>query len=458
MDDGVGPGETRKRRLSVLPVRYVKDLGELPKRTPTPKKPKTPQKRDCPYDEILPLPNRNAEGYNIRGLTNFFGPTKAFEYLSSFFSQEVDIPTIRDNSGSLRELFTYGCYIAPSQYYLVAALSGQEIPGKNFCFICGKQLSPERHVYGWPEQPPGSRFIDACTTAQAEHLLPSALAFFLFGLPSSGLSNIHASFVAYSQTLPPELKQITAEIINQNRNNAKKQYRNFGWAHPSCNVYKSAYVLPDIIQEIPQNAPLKIKTQNFITDAGPISWNTDSMKNFPHGIGWTTLPNQFKRLFHEMNPTDQDKLGLEILNNIKFVCCVALHNYYKNYLHNDVELENQLRLVLLQTGGKKHKGGGTRFINPICAQALFMYFKKIRDSYTPAELEEINERIENDSSEETPIFNVPPINPNDTRYPIPKSFSANLFASLGLPSVFAGGSKTRRRKRTKRTKHRKTRK
>jgi hypothetical protein len=219
-------------------------------------------------------------------------------------------------------------------------------------------------------------------------------------------------------------------ILSSNDKNALSQFYNFGWAHRDCNVYKSAYILPNLITKLKNPQPITVDMSVVTND--PIHWNRNSINRFPHGLNDQTLSPKFKLLFSTFTSISDNQL-----NNIVYVACVALYYHYIQYrTEKKLDITPEIiqefnREISILVDPPEHSGGGFK-LNTNSTEALVSFFKYIKQGYTQEELDEIEEKIRVDTATEDEL---------------------STLVSKPLQPIAAG----RRRKRTKQTRRKRTR-
>jgi len=204
-----------------------------------------------------------------------FGPEDAFKFIAARFSnanviKNLNLARIKEK----RKQLDYGEDIAKEQWALSLKKEVPD-PGREKCFVCGL-----RFKIG------GKR---AWNSPEVEHLLPSAFAFLLFGLPGDfhekWLDKTDENSVVVSTYA--DLFAIRMKPI---------QSRNYKWCHNYCNIQKSHSIFIDIVQQ--NNACKELKEDMCrykVKSGGDIDLNMqiietyiDKLQNSPSdsGISW----------------------------------------------------------------------------------------------------------------------------------------------------------------------------
>ena len=157
-----------------------------------------------------------------------FGPNELLSFISiNFIRGGVPLAL----SERARNVFTNGSYSAKQQWRIALGGVDPNSAGKN-CFICNLPLAPA-----------GS---DPNTWAapQVEHLMPSAMAFLLLGLPGAFSQGVHGKI--------SEINPVIGDLVMRfNMINREIQLQDFDWAHRLCNVCKDKLLFLDMIGMTP---------------------------------------------------------------------------------------------------------------------------------------------------------------------------------------------------------------
>jgi hypothetical protein len=154
-----------------------------------------------------------------------FSGTMAYDFVKKVFVKNE----YRSGNPSARDLFTYGTTDAKKQW--AAAIAGPAPPSHGaICYMCKLPINDRGN---W-------------NSGQVEHLLPSALAFLLFGLPTD-FSRSNSNFISKIRSIPGLAEQITS----YQQRVQTLQSLNFDWAHAYCNGLKSDFVFLNILKASP---------------------------------------------------------------------------------------------------------------------------------------------------------------------------------------------------------------
>jgi len=285
------------------------------------------------------------------GFINEFGPSDGLRYLLSFIqTSEVPQPSEMSSRQAVetvtkniikRNLFTFGCYNAETQW------ENPEFKPTP-CFICAKQISEGE---------------------QREHLIPSALSFFLFGVNVGqqavlsgrmGGGDIHSDFRTWIETPRNddpfiESKKRLNDLITKNIERRRLQLENFRWAHARCNIQKSAKVIPKCFTldgRIGINNP---KFEDIKKDEDIIGiWHSEYI-NRPQ-----ILKETFSELFKVMAEYDIDKtINTIVEDNLKFIACLSHYLVWmEGGIRNEIILVDGFNRILGISQGPQLGGGG----------------------------------------------------------------------------------------------------
>ena len=285
------------------------------------------------------------------GFINEFGPSDGLRYLLSFIqTSEVPQPSEMSSRQAVetvtkniikRNLFTFGCYNAETQW------ENPEFKPTP-CFICAKQISEGE---------------------QREHLIPSALSFFLFGVNVGqqavlsgrmGGGDIHSDFRTWIETPRNddpfiESKKRLNDLITKNIERRRLQLANFRWAHARCNIQKSAKVIPKCFTldgRIGINNP---KFEDIKKDEDIIGiWHSEYI-NRPQ-----ILKETFSELFKVMAEYDIDKtINTIVEDNLKFIACLSHYLVWmEGGIRNEIILVDGFNRILGISQGPQLGGGG----------------------------------------------------------------------------------------------------
>lgn len=159
-----------------------------------------------------------------------FGPTDAFKFIASRFSNADVIKKFNpEKLKDKRNQLDYGEHVAKKQWALTLR-KGTELPEPDDeeCFVCGSRFK----IGGKREW----------NSPEVEHLLPSAFAFLLFGLPG----DFHEKWLDKTD----ENSLVVSNYANLFGILMKPlQNRNYRWCHSYCNQQKSDSIFIDILEQ-----------------------------------------------------------------------------------------------------------------------------------------------------------------------------------------------------------------
>jgi hypothetical protein len=397
---------------------------------------------------------------------NSFGPEDAFSYLLSFIKRT---PTLQDPiapSDAItrigdqivkRNLFTFGAYSADTQWGSPTFNEDQK------CFICDKLI-----IKG---------------TQEREHLIPSSLSFFLFGVSVGdqanaanrlGGGNLHEDFKKWLKRKivgdgdASYVNEILKSFVERNNERINVQKNNFRWAHKLCNIQKLAKVIPKCFTLNPKIGVDLIKFNKIkdnITTPADTCWHTD----------YITKPDILRTTFSELFKTmtqhglDGENINNIIKNNLKFVTCLS---YFLVWMEGGIRYERDLVLgfkriidetptpqpqpppVDLITAGSQN-GGGELELTLEDVKNIMRYLDIVSgiQEYNPnPERTKYIKSLTPNKSKDTTQRNPKPYRPHQKRQgPLPN------YNGFFIPPIVAGGfggkhKKTSRRKRTYRKK------
>jgi hypothetical protein len=164
----------------------------------------------------------------MAGLTvvDKFGPADAIKLIGKYFCQagvlsDFDPKTIKDPRNKL----SYGVNQAESQWAKALLDGAVPDPEGTPCFIC-KLPCTKREEWSSP---------------QVEHLLPSAFAFLLFGLPGKFHSN-------WKEDSDAPTRKIYKAAVDFGASMRELQATNYKWCHAYCNRIKGASIFIKILR------------------------------------------------------------------------------------------------------------------------------------------------------------------------------------------------------------------
>ena len=156
-----------------------------------------------------------------------FGTKDAIELVLRRFSNYQTIKDIDPGTVDIqREKFNYGVADAKCQWGN-ALNDKHKVPDSDdeICFICGLNFN-ERETWSKPE---------------VEHLLPSAFAFLLFGLPGK----FHLKWRNDDEEACRIIYKAAVEFGEVVRN---LQVKNYMWCHKVCNLVKSDKIFIEVVK------------------------------------------------------------------------------------------------------------------------------------------------------------------------------------------------------------------
>lgn len=162
---------------------------------------------------------------------NNFGPIDCYNFIANTF---VDGETTdRGNPKTPRDLFSYGVFLAKEQWALTLGIDKERLTpnADDTCFLCKMPFKLGGKSKAW-------------NSPQVEHLLPSALAFLLFGLPANLIPGRTAEFTKKIASIPGLSDKITTYL----KTKRDIQIHNYKWAHTFCNGQKRDMVFLNILK------------------------------------------------------------------------------------------------------------------------------------------------------------------------------------------------------------------
>jgi hypothetical protein len=294
-----------------------------------------------------------------------FGPNELLSFISiNFIKGGGGVPLAL--SERARNVFTNGSYSAKQQWRIALGGVDPNPAGKN-CFICNLPLAPaggDPNIWAAP---------------QVEHLMPSAMAFLLLGLPGAFSQGIHGKI----SEINPAIGDL---VMRFNMVNKELQLQDFDWAHRLCNAWKDKLLFLDMIGMTPGclnpalgSCSLSFASPIKVADGGSYPF-TKFIERANTSIAPGKMPMNEYRLGVPFGPTEitniQGRMGrlipyltspgtnliINMVFNLTTAACVAM--FSAGRIGDAVEILPRL-IAIIQTITTPQGGGGFESIKLI---------------------------------------------------------------------------------------------